>query len=540
MNNMKKSLKIFSLLLIAVLAGALLFAEDVAEEIKVYVGLVQAIPVSSPIRIAVGNPDIADVTAAGETELTVLGKAPGTTTLLVWDSMGEERFNIVVISADLENMKSRVDSILGMLGLTSVRTKIEESQGKIFLLGKVKTPQEKERFSVALGALKEKIVDLVEVKEEEAVVEIDVQVLELGRDASKTLGLTWPGSLNLLERGSPGIDPSGTKFSTLFKVLNLERATSGGADPFTFKLDALIQEGKAQVLSRPRLACQSGKEAELLVGGEKPIFTTQVASAGGQGTQVEYKEFGIKLKVKPTVLEEERIKLGVSVEVSEVGTAETIGSSTSNTTTAKAYPLSKRTASTELFLNNGESMVIGGLVKQKSAEDIRRVPFLSEIPVLGLLFRQKVSTVGGGTGERGNTELFIILTPSIISQKSAAAAEQAKKVEKPAGPVYYTAEENLSTPLARYASAVKKSITDKLTYPAMAKEAGFQGTVKLRLLLSFRGELLEAKIKDSSGHNVLDENALRVAKEILLYPPFPDSIKEKEIWLDIPIVYRLD
>jgi TonB family protein len=184
-------------------------------------------------------------------------------------------------------------------------------------------------------------------------------------------------------------------------------------------------------------------------------------------------------------------------------------------------------------------MAIGGLIKQKSSEDVRRVPGFSTIPILGFLFRQKTSTIGGGTGERGNTELFIMLTPTIINQKSDVSLKPVTGEIK-FEPVDRLVEENLATPLGKYTSVVKKRILDNLTYPPLAKESGFQGKLKLRLLLSYRGELLEAKIEGSSGYNILDENSLKVAKEISLYPPFPEAIKEKELWIDIPIVYRLN
>ena len=506
-------------------------ADDFAEEVVLYQGQVKTFPVNTPHRIAVGNPQIADVTAASETEVTLLAKAIGKTTLVLWDNFGEQTYNIKVFSEDISDVKRRVDNLLQKLDLPEVYTQLEEQEGKTFILGRVKTPQDKERIATALGTLRDKTVDLIVVKEEEAVIEIDVQVLELDKDASSTLGLSWPGSLGLVEKGSPGLDTLGTKPQYLFKVLNLQRTI-----PWAFSLDALVQEGKAQILSRPRLACQSGKEAELLVGGEQPIFTTQIASGGGEGTSVGYKEYGIKLKIKPSVTEENRIKLGLNVEVSEVGTAETIGPS-AVATTAKASPLSKRSVSTELYLNNGQTMAIGGLIKQKTAEDLRKVPWLADIPVLGLFFRSKITSSGGGKGARGNTELFILLTPTIMTQKKAV-----REVKKEITPerVYPTETKSLSAPLDRYVSIVQKRIVENLTYPSSAKEAGFQGTVKLSLLLSYRGELLEAKVKESSGYNILDENALKVAKEISSYPPFPPSIEAKEILVDVPIAYRLD
>jgi pilus assembly protein CpaC len=333
-----KKLITLSLCCCLVLFGGMLRAEELTEEMVISVGMIQTIPVSSVKRIAIGNPNIADVTSAKESELTILGKLPGSTTLIVWDNFGEQKYGLTVTPGDMVEVKNRIDRMLKTLEMPSVNTKIENKEGKVLLLGNVKTSREKERLAIALASLQDRIVDLIEVKEEEAMVEIDVQVLELNNDATKTLGLTWPSSVNIYEIGSPALQAMGTSPSTLFKVLNLGRANASGvADPFTLKLDALIQEGKAKILSRPRLACQSGKEAELLVGGEKPLFTTQVVTGGGQGTSIEYKEYGIKLKVKPTVAEGERVKLGLNVEVSEVGTADSIGSAAN--TTAKAYPL---------------------------------------------------------------------------------------------------------------------------------------------------------------------------------------------------------
>lgn len=514
--------------------------EITGEEIKLYMGETKIIPVSNPTRVVIANPSIADVTDVKRTEMTLSPKAKGKTTLVLWDTFGEQSFQVKVFNEDISDAKRRIDNLLKQLNLPGVFTEAMEDEGKVMLLGRVKSSQERERISLALGSLKEKTVDVIEIKEEEGIIDIDVQLLELSEDATKTLGLTWPGSVNLIEKGSRGIADAGTKFSTLFKVLNFQRGTSSGASPFTFTLDALVQEGKARILSRPHLACQSGKEAELMVGGEKPVFTTQVASAGGEGTEVEYKEYGIKLKIKPVISEAERIKLGLSVEVSEVGAAETIGSST--TTTAKAYPLTKRNASTELFLNDGQTLAIGGLIKQKTEEDVRKAPVLGDVPVLGLLFRKKTTKVGGGQGERGNTELFITLTPRIISPSGIATEERVAvmKQETPAPLSRNYSSDAMPTDPIGYAQVIQKRLLGNLTYPAAAKVGGLQGTVKLSLHLSYLGELLEAKIISSSGHQNLDDHALSVARNIPSYPPFPEQIKEKDLWVDIPVSYVLD
>lgn len=553
---MKKFARIFSFLLVSLIvfpSSNYYAAGNYGEELKIYMGDVEVVSVRNPVRIAIGNPSIADVTNVSKNDVTIAPKGVGSTTFVVWDDFGEQNYRIKVLPENLNVIRQRVDTLLAKLDLPHIYTKAEEEENKVILLGRVKTVQDRERVATILGPLKDKTVDMILVEEEEAVVEIDVQILELNQDATETIGVSWPGSISLAESlNATPLGAAGTNFSKVFRLGNVLRATSAGgvntANPYTIVLDALIQEGKARVLSRPRLSCQSGKEAELMVGGERPILTTTISGiSGGTGTEVEYKEFGIKLKIKPVVTKDRRIKIGLKTEVSEFSdTAVTIGPAAAPT--ALAYPLSKREASTELYLDDGEIMAIGGLIKHKTEEDVRRVPFLSKIPVLGIFFRQKQTTIGGGQGARGDTELFIILTPRIVGlTKSTAKAEAEEKGKKgpisaaleAAGNIPPLAGQNLSGQTASYATVVQKKIMDKLVYPAQAQSAGFQGTVKLSLVLSYQGEVLDAMIKESSGYNILDENAVAMAYQVAPYPPFPPSIDSEELQVDVPIVYKL-
>jgi len=503
------------------------FLDDPGDQLKVYLGEPKIIPVSNPTRIVIANPNILDVYNVTTTEMTLNPKAVGSTSLIFWDNFGEQNYRVLVVSENLDVVKDRIDSILRDLNANEVYCKVADEENKVLLLGDVKNKEDKERISLALGSLKDKVIDLVGLRESETTVEIDVQILELDTDATKTLGFTWPGSVTLTDVSSPT-----TVAKSIGNAFIVNQFTRGA---FTFKLDTLIQEGKARILSRPRISCQSGKEAQLLVGGEKPILTTTVASTtGAQGTQVEYKEFGIKLKIKPVVMEDRSIKLGLNVEVSDVGDAVTLG--TTAQPTALAYPLTKRTTSTELFLKDGQAMAIGGLIKQKSEEDLRKFPWLADVPVLGAFFRQRVTKTGGGTGSRGNVELFVTLTPRITAEDRDAARARLRQPTVSHPPVIMASGE----PTVIYSQIIQKRILDNLSYPALAKEAGFQGTVNLGLLLSYQGQLVEAKVKDSSGYKLLDDNTVNTAKAIAPYPPFPATLDLKEIWLDIPIEYRLD
>jgi pilus assembly protein CpaC len=527
----------FSLLCIATFIIILSFkgysASVAEEEIKLYVGQSQVISINSPKRVAIGNPAIADVGDISKTELTVNPKAVGNTTLIVWDNFGEQSYRLRVFAEDTNDIKRRIDSILSSLNLPDVYTKAEDEEDRVVLLGSVKFAKDKDKVTLALAQLKSKIVDLIAVKEEEAVIEIDVQVIELNRGYENKLGITWPGAMNLTEAGSQAISPGVSSIAKLFKITDITR------EAFTLKLDALIQEGKARILSRPRLSCQSGKEAKLVVGGEVPVLSGTPSTGTSPGTvgatsggSVEYKEYGIILNIKPRLEESGRIHLNLDVDVSEVGDQV-------STSYALAYKMTKRSATTELFLDDGQTMALGGLIKKKSSEDLKRMPWLSDIPVLGLFFRQRTTQQGWNSDadRKDDTELFITLTPRLVTQEKPQNELRPLRVNPGASSV---SDDQIKDPFLKYSKLVQKRILDSLVYPAPAKEAGFQGTVKLSLKLSPQGNLLDTKIKETSSYRVLDYAALKTAQEVSPYPPFPPEIKEQEVWVDIPIIYQLE
>jgi len=550
------------LLLTVCTVGAQEPAVGTVDAVTLYTGEMKLLPVNTPTRVVVGNPDIADVSSVSETELAIAGKSAGVTTLVWWDTKGEHTAKLRVFAEHMSEIKYRIDNLLADVGFPGIVAKSADSEGKVLLIGRVKTQAEMDRINGALGPLLPKITSLITIDEEKAIIELDVEVLEVDRDASKALGIKWPSALTATE--TAGLNKVRDIPESLFHVSDWTH------DQLTTSVDMLVTEGKARVLSRPRLACQSGKEAELLVGGEKPILTTQIASSGsGSGTSVEYKEYGIKLKMAP-VYTEGKIKLAMNVDVSDLGTVETLGTSSSGsvTTTAKAYPLVKRSTSTQLFLNNGQTLAISGLIRQKSTEDLQKVPWLGEIPVLGLFFRHRSSATGGGGGERGDIELVIMVTPRVVGEQQAdaefvpagqkvvaqpdpgpakSAPESAPVAAKPAAlpktavtPVKKIAvPEPVLAPQDRFGRTVTGFFLDKLVYPSMAKRTKVEGTVVLALHLSADGTLLDAIVKKSSGSMILDEQSLSTAKNIQPYPGFPRDVTEKDLWIQIPIEYNL-
>jgi protein TonB len=81
---------------------------------------------------------------------------------------------------------------------------------------------------------------------------------------------------------------------------------------------------------------------------------------------------------------------------------------------------------------------------------------------------------------------------------------------------------------------------ENVIYPQQARAAGFQGTARLNLKLSYRGELLDAAVKKSSGYKLLDDSAMNAAKSSATYPPFPTAISQQELWIEVPVSYQLD
>lgn len=519
---------IFSLSFVLSLAAES-FYEDT---IKIIKGRIKEIEVYSPTKVMITNPSVADVTAVDNRKIEITAKEKGLTELSYQDKTGKHSFLIKVIPEDISYYNKQIKKILHLLGLRKIRTHPVEDDGKIFLLGSVRTPEEKDKLKNALGDLAKKIVDLTTI-EEDSLVEIAVEVLELDKDATRTLGFNYGGGIFVGDDGSSTAGGSGfvtgLKQGDLFRILNFTRSA------FEMRLDLLIQEGKARVLSRPRLVCQSGKEAELMVGGEVPILNTQIASTTGvQGTQIEYKDFGIKLKINPAVSEDDKIQLALNVEVSEVGDAETIGSASAPT--AKAFPLTKRTVSTQLYLRDGETLAIGGLIKQKSEEDLKRYPWLSDVPILGAFFRHREIKTGDGAGKRGNRELFITLYPKIVKKTGPLTTGEKIRYQEDRFLEKYK-DIRIPSELEDYVLEVQRRIITAVKYPPILQGTGWKGEVLLRLKIDAQGNLKEADVLKSSGYKIFDDDALNLVKN-LTYPPFPEDARIDEIKIKIPIIYK--
>ncbi len=168
------------------------------------------------------------------------------------------------------------------------------------------------------------------------------------------------------------------------------------------KLDLMRQNGAAHVLSEPSVLCINNKEAEIYVGRTQSILTTAQQSTLGQGNLVNNysrEDIGITLKVKPRLSSNNKVALEVSAVIEDILHRATVEQDRPTTT--------KRKVITNAIVNNGETIILGGLIKNAGGKSVTSVPILGDIPVLGALFRSKGNLVM-------KTNVVIYLTPYIV------------------------------------------------------------------------------------------------------------------------------
>jgi pilus assembly protein CpaC len=233
-----------------------------------------------------------------------------------------------------------------------------------------------------------------------------VRVAEVTRDVEKRFGFNWNALFNngtfavgVLTGRAPVTafgnfirDPSTNQLDSL--GLGYQ---SGSANISTL-IDALQTEGLMSILSEPNLTATSGEPASFLAGGEFPVPISQ----GLQQVTVEWKRFGVSVEFTPTVLDASRISVKVRPEVSELSNS---GSVTLNNITIPA--LTVRRAQTTVELASGQSFAIAGLFQNNVQNQVQQMPWLSDLPVLGALFRST-------SFQRHESELVIIVTPYIV------------------------------------------------------------------------------------------------------------------------------
>lgn len=257
-------------------------------------------------------------------------------------------------------------------------------------------------------------------------VNVETSIVEISRNSLKNLGIEVGSATTTEENrtstpvldsgGNPIFDAGGNQLfnTTLTREINPafnpgsilagDSFIGGGPfsliDPFRARLNALATRGNARILARPNVRAVEGSQAQITIGGERPV-PVAVASNEGVGQSVEFRRFGVILTMRPTVTDDNLILLQIRADVTQPDRTFEI-----NLGGALIPGESVRSVDTTLTVRPGESIVLGGLMTNDKRQATSKVPILGDIPILGALFRSK-------RFENNETELAIFMTPRL-------------------------------------------------------------------------------------------------------------------------------
>ncbi len=188
--------------------------------------------------------------------------------------------------------------------------------------------------------------------------------------------------------------------STLAGAGSLALSILNGGYALDVELSALQTEGRGEVISNPRIVTSNQKEAVIRQGQEVPYLTITGGTGGSQIPQVQFKEALLELKVTPTITNDGRVFLNMNVKKDEV-------SGFTDTGFGQVPNIAKREVNTAVLMEDGQTVVIGGVYEFKDQKDMSKVPFLADIPILGNLFKKRGNS-------KSKAELLVFVTPKVI------------------------------------------------------------------------------------------------------------------------------
>jgi len=380
-----------------------------AAEIYLAPGDSQVIQVKDNIdTVFISSPSIADYELIGDKSVVAYAREDGRADLIAFDTSGDQILKIsIVVDSVLSGVHKQVNKEfpdskvniqkMGKTYIISGTVSTEEAKERIYqIVGegigaqKVINKKKVNRVSDEAGESENSNTWLDEVRYQGIInklelpitnqVNVKLSVVEVSRVFIDNVGLDWGTVTNTTGTITPGT----------FRFIKFN------ADTLSSMVHAISNDSVARILAEPNLSVLSGETAEFLVGGEVPIVTSSQ-----NGTNVTYKEFGIKLNIGAKVSSNKKIRLLLGEEVSNIDT-------TFSDRAGDSFPtFQTRRATTTVELADGESFLLGGLISNREREALSKVPFIGDVPILGALFR-RAST------ERNRTELVVVATVNLV------------------------------------------------------------------------------------------------------------------------------
>lgn len=401
--NFKRSIS--SLIMMGLLAFA---APAFADEPLLSVGVSRSIVMSAAgvTSVAVADPGIADVVLSGN-EMLILGKKVGATSFHVWKNGNRQSYMIVVDNSDVVTAAT----IKKALGYPNVDVTILGS--RIILEGTVDHQYEKNRAEKIAGAFGD-VINMLEMVAPRQV-RVECRIVDVNTNKAKNLGITVGGSDDD-DAPSMGAISIGQGYKN-------DVDSHHGGRPFHWfgsyqninaQLNAMVSNGEARILSQPYIITMSGDKAEVFIGGQIAIPT----SNDGDVT-TEWKDYGIRLNIEPIVQNDGSVDSKIKTEVSSLDESTAV-----NQNGFSVPGILTRTADTHVMMKPGMTMAIGGLINSENGKSISKIPLLGDLPILGHFFRSSAH-------KKTQREIIILLTPILVdSDYEPVMSDEARRIAK--------------------------------------------------------------------------------------------------------------
>ena len=419
-------------------------------------------------RFSISNPEVAEAVMVSPTQVLVNGKGFGQVNFIAWDK-GDQKFIVfdVFVRANLSLIDSQIRALFPRDDI-----RLSQANGSVVLSGTVGQPQSAQQADAVVQAAGFKTVNMLQSPVTDATqIQLSVRVAEVSRQKLKEFGSSY-ASVNSTSVFAQGGGPStlsraenGNLFSEFAgSAVNLFLFNSG-LNTAAF-IRAMKTNGALRALAEPNLIAMNGQTASFLAGGEFPVPVVQGGTANA--VSVVFKEYGVRLNFKPTIIDEDHIRLELEPEVSTIDFANGVRFN------GFVIPaLRTRRARTGVELRDGQSFALAGLLDNNETRSISKIPMLGDIPILGNLFKSS-------SFQKQETELMFIITADLVKPVNRDDIPNLKGIDglkngsplgvEPAGGPGISGNSGFSTGSATDATAKPKTMVPAvpLTVPTQA------------------------------------------------------------------------
>jgi len=374
--------------------------------------------------VFVADPEIADVQVKSPKLIYITAKSPGETVIYAVDAADKVLLNAPVrVTLNLSRLHQSLQQLVPGAAITA-----DSVGGNLVLSGTVATAGEAEKAKTladsVIGEVKGgQVINRMAIATPNQV-NLQVRIAEVNRSILKEIGVDWSKVGTSPQIGMTVSGPAAS-FLTSNNPTPPTNTITIGTFPSLFgqqisaTVEALATEGFLTVLAQPNLTALSGQTASFLAGGEFPVPIVQSVSAGAPTITVEYKQYGVQLAFTPTVIDGSHLSMKVRPEVSQLSTQ---GAVIISGFVIPALTVDR--AETTVELGSGQTFALAGLLQNTTEQDISKVPWLGDIPILGALFRSNKF-------QHNESELVILVTPYLVKPASTPLSTPVAGLQMP-------------------------------------------------------------------------------------------------------------